>query len=99
MTEQKWDTTGCPESMVLNVTNTPSARDDVFLDLKIDENKDKWFVNTERGNTLDFGKPRVFECPKHGIFNDEVISVTIKGFEGDYCMRCWIETLQKVTKI
>lgn len=38
-----------------------------------------------------------FECPKHGTINSTITS-TMQGCEGDYCMRCWIETLQKVEK-
>jgi hypothetical protein len=31
-------------------------------------------------------------CPKHGTHN-EYIASTVKGYEGHWCMICWLESL------
>jgi len=29
------------------------------------------------------------DCPKHGPADGQTITITIPGFEGVYCQRCW----------
>jgi hypothetical protein len=36
-------------------------------------------------------QPKI-NCPKHGI-HEHMISSTIKGHEGSWCMKCWLESL------
>jgi hypothetical protein len=31
-------------------------------------------------------------CPKHGTHN-QIISSTVEGHEGHWCMLCWLESL------
>jgi hypothetical protein len=41
-----------------------------------------------------------FECPVHGIVSEpEVMHMLLPGVQGFYCMKCWIETLQKVNHV
>lgn len=38
----------------------------------------------------------IFTCPTHGEFLDNVITSTIPGFEGSWCMRCAVESLERI---
>jgi hypothetical protein len=40
-----------------------------------------------------FNEPKLkIVCPKHGT-HDQYINSTVKGYEGNWCMLCWLESL------
>jgi len=60
------------------------------------KNGEHWVLSESDGlrisdNSIDlsFCCPK-YKCPKHGEVED-IINVTIKGMEANYCSICWLE--------
>jgi hypothetical protein len=43
--------------------------------------------------TLIIIRSPTYSCPKHGNIGEQIINCSIPGHEGNWCQRCWAESL------